>query len=86
MTINIINIQITINAETEEIAKIIRSSISPDNLADPPMIYSSKNIEEKLLITIKNVKKIETALSSLIDLLSSIQTIKEVLELKHINN
>jgi hypothetical protein len=86
MTINIINIQITIDAETEENAKIIRLSIDPDNLADPPMTYYTKNVEKKLLVTIKNVNKVETALSSLIDLLSTIQTIKEVLELKNINN
>ncbi|MFX0087203.1 MAG: hypothetical protein ACFFAU_16255 [Candidatus Hodarchaeota archaeon] len=86
MTINTINIQITINAETEENAMIIRSSIDPDNLADPPMTYYSKSVKKKMLVTIKNVKKMETALSSVIDLLSAIQTIKDVLELKNINN
>ncbi len=86
MTISTINIQITINTETEEKAKIIRSSIDPDNLADPPMTYYSKNVKKKMLITIKNVRKIETALSSVMDLFSAIQTIKDILELKNINN
>ena len=73
-------------AETNENANIIRLSIEPDNLAEPPITFTSRCDDKILLITIRNVGRLETALSTLIDIISAIQTVDRILEVKKENN
>ncbi len=73
-------------AETNENANIVRSSIEPDNLAEPPITFTSRCDDKILLITIRNIGRLETALSTLIDLISAIQTVDKILEVKKEND
>jgi len=73
-------------AETNENANIIRSSIEPDNLAEPPITFTSRCDDKTLVIIIRNIGRLETALSTLVDLISAIQTVDRILEVKKENN
>jgi hypothetical protein len=86
LVINNINIIIKIEPENSNAINIAQSAIDPDNLADPPMTFYSKTTDNSLLITIKKVRKVETALATLMDLLSAIQTALRVIELIHFEN
>ena len=79
-----VDIEINIEVETEEIANIVLNALDPDNLATPPMTFSSEITERSILFTLKKVERIETALITLTDLLSAIQTISDILRLKGI--
>ncbi len=81
MPINNISILIKIEPKISNSAKIIQTAIDPDNQADPPMTFHSKSSDKSLLITIKNVGKVETALATLMDMLSAIQAVLRVIEL-----
>lgn len=81
MPINNISILIKIKPKISKSAKIIQTAIDPDNQADPPMTFHSKSLDKSLLITIKNVRKVETALATLMDMLSAIQAVLRVIEL-----
>ncbi len=72
---------IKIEPKISNSAKIIQTAIDPDNQADPPMTFHSISLDKSLLITIKNVRKVETALATLMDMLSAIQAVLRVIEL-----
>ena len=68
-----------LNKNPEE-AKIIHESLSPDNLTTPPMSISSRWVDSRVEIKIKNVQNIDTAIATVNDLLESYGLSKDILE------
>ena len=66
---------------SDEIAKIICAAIKPDNLAKPPIVFNSISKADTIQISIKNVKRVETMLVTLLDLFSTFQAAEDVLDL-----
>ncbi len=81
MPIKTINCQLRIKTRSNEIAKIICTAIKPDNRAKPPMVLEALSTANTLHITIKNVKRVETMLVTLLDLFSTFQAAENVLNL-----
>ena len=77
-----INFILQIRTESKEKARLIRSALEPDNKISPPMSIISRVNGERVIYTIKSVNKIETAISTFNDILSSIKATEEVLNLK----
>ncbi|MFW9855896.1 MAG: KEOPS complex subunit Pcc1 [Candidatus Thorarchaeota archaeon] len=69
MSIKEIQIQIQVEVENEEAGNSICAALNPDNLVDPPMIISMKYTEKAVKIDVNHVVGIETALSTINDLL-----------------
>ena len=81
MTIKKIDVILKIKTKSNEIAEIFRTAMDPDNLARPPMKFSSQCKSNNLIYTIKNVERVETMLVTLLDLLSVFQAAENVLEM-----
>ena len=62
-------------------AEIFRTVMDPDNLARPPMEFSSQCMSNNLIYTIKNVERVETMLATLLDLLSAFQATENIIGL-----
>ena len=80
MVIRKIDMDLSILNKNPEEAKIIHESLSPDNLTTPPMSISSKWVDSRVEIKIKNVQNIETAIATVNDLLESYGLSKDILE------
>ena len=80
MVIRKIDIDLSISNKNPEEAKIIHESLSPDNLTTPPMSISSRWVDSRVEIKIKNVQNIDTAIATVNDLLESYGLSKDILE------
>ena len=80
MVIRKIDIDLSISNKNPEEAKIIHESLSPDNLTTPPMSISSRWVDSRVEIKIKNVQNIDTAIATVNDLLESYALSKDILE------
>ena len=80
MGVENIKIHILIKSKTPEIARIIYSSLNPDNLANPPMTIETKVKDNVFEVTINNLSNIETAVSTSLDLLSSYELSENIIE------
>jgi tRNA threonylcarbamoyladenosine modification (KEOPS) complex Pcc1 subunit len=81
MSVERINVLVKIKFEDNEEAKIIHASIEPDNLSSPPMTIHSIYKTNKIIITIKNIEKIQTASATLHDLLSAGQVAENMIRM-----
>ncbi|MFX0013652.1 MAG: hypothetical protein ACFFB2_10940 [Promethearchaeota archaeon] len=80
MPITNIDALIEIKTRSNTIAKIIHAAIDPDNLTEPPMTFHSTCESNIIIYYLKNVKRIETMLATLIDLLDVYQATESVLK------
>ncbi|MCK4848173.1 MAG: hypothetical protein KAT16_04040 [Candidatus Heimdallarchaeota archaeon] len=80
MGIRKIDIDLSISNKNPEEAKIIHETLSPDNLTTPPMSISSRWVDSRVEIKIKNVQNIDTAIATVNDLLESYGLSKDILE------
>jgi hypothetical protein len=72
---------IKIKMRKEEEAQIICTSIGPDNLSKPPMAIHSICKTNKIIFTIKNIGRIETASATLNDLLFAWQAAENMIKM-----
>ncbi|WP_455143628.1 KEOPS complex subunit Pcc1 [Candidatus Hodarchaeum mangrovi] len=75
-----INLIIQVDYPDELMAKLINSALRPDNLAKEPMILISKVSKTTLKITSKRMEKIETAVATANDIISSLSLSEEIIE------
>ena len=61
-------------------AQIIQKSLEPDNIAHPPIKFDSRILGQVLEIKIQNISKIETAKTTILDILVSYDLNEKVLE------
>ncbi|MFW9780612.1 MAG: KEOPS complex subunit Pcc1 [Candidatus Heimdallarchaeota archaeon] len=69
MPIKAMQIQIQVEVENEETGNTICAALNPDNLVDPPMTISMKYSKKTVKIDLNHVVRIETAISTINDLL-----------------
>ncbi|MFX0182550.1 MAG: KEOPS complex subunit Pcc1 [Candidatus Hodarchaeota archaeon] len=72
---------IKIKMRKKEEAQIICNSIKPDNISKPPMVIHSTYKTNKIIITIKNVGRIETASATINDLLYAWQAAENMINI-----
>jgi len=75
-----VNLIIQVNYSNEITAKMINSVLSPDNLSKEPMILISKISTTTLKITAKRMDKIETAIVTANDIISSLSLSEEIIK------
>ncbi|MHA2174953.1 MAG: KEOPS complex subunit Pcc1 [Candidatus Hodarchaeales archaeon] len=79
MEIENIEIILTFQCENSEAARIIYSSLNPDNLANPPMTIEAKVKKNLFKVTISNMNNIETAIATSLDLLNSYELSEKII-------
>ncbi len=80
MTIENIEIRISIKNKASVDAKIIQSTLNPDNLVNPPMIIETKVEDNLFEIIIKNLNNIETAIVTSMDILNSYELSEKIIK------
>ncbi|MHA2358411.1 MAG: KEOPS complex subunit Pcc1 [Candidatus Heimdallarchaeaceae archaeon] len=80
MGVKNIKIHLSVKSKTSEAARIIFSSLNPDNLTNPPMTIESKVKDNVFEVTISNLSNIETAIATSLDILNSYELSEKIIQ------
>ena len=80
MTVRKIDIAIKFETKSNDEARIIYNSLSPDNYANPPVEITSKFVDEFLEVNVKGLSNINTANATITDILDSYDLNEQVIK------